>query len=138
MTLFNDAYNANPDAMIAALRTFGERAAAGQRKVTILGDMLELGDAGPHLHAELGRAVALGASAGSPALAVFVGPLSAHGAAACRSEKACEVLHVPDLSPDSITRVLGALRVGDAVLLKGSRGCRLELLLSSLQERMAA
>ena len=138
MTLFNDAYNANPDAMIAALRTFGERAAAGQRKVTILGDMLELGDAGPHLHAELGRAVALGASAGPPALAVFVGPLSAHGAAACRSEKACEVLHVPDLSPDSITRVLGALRVGDAVLLKGSRGCRLELLLSSLQERMAA
>ncbi|MBM4009554.1 MAG: UDP-N-acetylmuramoyl-tripeptide--D-alanyl-D-alanine ligase [Planctomycetes bacterium] len=138
MTLFNDAYNANPDAMIAALRTFGERAAAGQRKITILGDMLELGDAGPHLHAELGRAVAAGASGGPPALAVFVGPLSAHGAAACRSENTCDVLHVPDLSPDSITRVLGALRVGDAILLKGSRGCRLELLLNSLQERMAA
>lgn len=138
MTLFNDAYNANPDAMIAALRTFGERVTAAQRKVTILGDMLELGDAGPHLHAELGRAVAAGACGGPPALAVFVGSLSSHGAAACRSENACEVLHVPDLSPDSVTRVLGALRVGDAVLLKGSRGCRLELLLNSLQERMAA
>lgn len=138
MTLFNDAYNANPDAMIAALRTFGERVATGQRKVTILGDMLELGDAGPLLHAELGRAVAAGACGGPPALAVFVGPLSAHGAAACSSENACEVLHMPDLSPGSIARILSALRVGDAVLLKGSRGCRLELLLNSLQERMAA
>ncbi len=138
MTLFNDAYNATPDAMIAALRTFGERVATGQRKVTILGDMLELGDAGPLLHAELGRAVAAGACGGPPALAVFVGPLSAHGAAACSSENACEVLHMPDLSPGSIARILSALRVGDAVLLKGSRGCRLELLLNSLQERMAA
>lgn len=138
MTLFNDAYNANPDAMSAALRTFGERAPAGQRRVTILGDMLELGDAGPHLHAELGRAVAAGTCGGPPALAVFVGTLSAHGAAACRSENTCEVLHVPDLSPDSMTRILGALRAGDVVLLKGSRGCRLELLVNSLQERMAA
>ncbi|MEE8155792.1 MAG: UDP-N-acetylmuramoyl-tripeptide--D-alanyl-D-alanine ligase, partial [Phycisphaerales bacterium] len=43
MTIYNDAYNANPDSMIAALDTFAELTIDADRRVVILGDMLELG-----------------------------------------------------------------------------------------------
>ena len=47
MRVYNDAYNANPESMIAALETFLELEYGAQRRVLILGDMLELGKAGP-------------------------------------------------------------------------------------------
>lgn len=137
LTIFNDAYNANPDAVLAALATFAEFATTG-RRITVLGDMLELGEAGPSLHAEIGRAVARGVGGSPPDVAIFIGPLSAHSAQACSSAGTCKVVHVPDLSPDSIARVVGEFAAGDCILLKGSRGCALERLLAALQERLAA
>jgi len=138
VTIYNDAYNANPDAMVAALATFGELTAKASRRVTILGDMLELGESASLLHAELGRAVGGGAGGRAPDVAIFVGPLSAHAAHACADAQSCRVVHVPDLSPSSIATVVGELQPGDSVLLKGSRGTALERLLASLQERLAA
>ena len=72
--LINDAYNANPVSMKAALQHLVERA-GGRRTVAILGDMAELGDGAPELHAEVGRAadvdvlVAIGPLARNYALA---------------------------------------------------------------------
>ncbi|MSR29646.1 MAG: UDP-N-acetylmuramoyl-tripeptide--D-alanyl-D-alanine ligase [Phycisphaerales bacterium] len=138
LTIFNDAYNANPDAVMAALSAFAELAPTGARRVTVLGDMLELGAAGPALHEEIGRAVGTGVGGPPPDVAIFVGALSAHAAHACADRASCKVMHVPDLSAASVTAVIAELLPGDAVLLKGSRGIALERLLASLYERLAA
>lgn len=150
VSVFNDAYNANPDAVLASLRAFAEVAASAPRRVTVLGDMLELGDeaAVEQMHAEVGRA----AVASAPDVAVFVGTGSAHGAAAAR--KAVEevraeanfsgarsprtvVVHVPQLDDAGVAVIAQHLRAGDAVLLKGSRGSRMERLVAALESRLA-
>jgi UDP-N-acetylmuramyl pentapeptide synthase len=59
VAVYNDAYNANPDAVLAALRAFAELAGGAARRVTVLGDMLELGEESGALHAEVGRDVVL-------------------------------------------------------------------------------
>jgi UDP-N-acetylmuramoyl-tripeptide--D-alanyl-D-alanine ligase len=131
LTVVNDAYNANPDAVLASLRAFAELAADATRRVSVLGDMLELGDGAAAMHAEVGRA----AAASGAALAVFVGELSASGAEAARAAGGCEVLHVQALDDAGIATIAAALRPGDAVLLKGSRGSRMERLLQALKDR---
>jgi UDP-N-acetylmuramoyl-tripeptide--D-alanyl-D-alanine ligase len=131
LTVVNDAYNANPDAVLASLRAFAELAADATRRVSVLGDMLELGDGAAAMHAEVGRA----AAASGAALAVFVGELSASGAEAARAAGGCEVLHVQALDDAGIATIAAALRPRDAVLLKGSRGSRMERLLQALKDR---
>jgi UDP-N-acetylmuramoyl-tripeptide--D-alanyl-D-alanine ligase len=131
VSVFNDAYNANPDAVLAALRAFAELAAGASRRVTVLGDMLELGEESPALHAEVGR----GAVAAGAGLAVFVGEASAHGAAAARAAGGTDVLHVPALDPAGVAAIAAALRPGDVILLKGSRGSRMERLVEALAAR---
>lgn len=130
--LFNDAYNANPDAVRAALSAFSEVSVDAPRRVTILGDMLELGPASESLHAEIGAAVARGFAGGPPGLAVFVGTASAAGAQAFERACAAPCLHVPALDDAGAAAIVAALRPGDAILLKGSRGSAMERLLSSL------
>ncbi|WP_201613481.1 UDP-N-acetylmuramoyl-tripeptide--D-alanyl-D-alanine ligase [Gulosibacter hominis] len=61
ITVINDAYNANPDSMRAALRTLAQIAKPGQRTVAVLGEMSELGDLHVQEHDRLGElAVRLG------------------------------------------------------------------------------
>ena len=132
-TVFNDAYNANPDAVAAALGAFAEIASQAPRRVVVLGDMLELGADAPALHAETGRTVMRSFAGGPPDLAIFVGKLSVHAAVAAREARSGGVLHVPDLHPASMALVAEALEPGDAILLKGSRGSAMERLLGALQ-----
>lgn len=138
LTIYNDAYNANPDAVLAALSTFTELVPRGQRRVVVLGDMLELGEQAAQLHDEIGRAVARGVGGTPPDVAIFVGPLAAHAARACQSVGGCKVVQVAELNPIGVSRVVSEFMTGDAILLKGSRGAALERLLASLHERLAA
>lgn len=134
VAIYNDAYNANPDAVLASLRAFAELAAGAARRVTVLGDMLELGgpEAVAQMHAEVGRA----AAALRPAVAAFVGEGSAHGAqAAQQAGGAGVVVHVPALDEAGIATLAAHLQPGDAVLLKGSRGSRMERLVAALEAR---
>ncbi|MFO0962960.1 MAG: UDP-N-acetylmuramoyl-tripeptide--D-alanyl-D-alanine ligase [Phycisphaerales bacterium] len=137
LAVYNDAYNANPDAVQAALRAFAELGAGARRRVAVLGDMLELGDASAALHAEVARA----AVASGAGLLVFVGAESAHGAQEARrlvaEGGAPEILHVPALDDAGVARIAQALRPGDAILLKGSRGSRMERLVQALAARAA-
>src|SRR6266513_1135791 len=57
LTVLNDAYNANPASMDAALRALAHTPTQG-RRVAVLGDMLELGAVGPEAHAAVCRRVA--------------------------------------------------------------------------------
>jgi UDP-N-acetylmuramoyl-tripeptide--D-alanyl-D-alanine ligase len=130
VTVLDDCYNANPSSVRAALDTLAARETRG-RRVAVLGDMLELGAEGERLHAEAGRYVA---EAGVDALYTF-GPLSRHLHQAARAKglSRASARHYADL--DELSRDLAAtLAPGDTVLVKGSRGMRLERVQENLRE----
>jgi len=115
--LINDAWNANPVAMEAAIAHLRERA-DGRRTVAILGDMAELGPDAPRYHEEIGRA------AGTLALVIGVGELARGYDPDAWAPTAAEAV--------AVAREL--VRPGDAVLVKGSRSVGLEIVAEALSE----
>lgn len=128
-TLINDAYNANPDSMLAALRTLREVAPQGARKVAILGDMLELGDASTNAHAEIAHAIAREALADR---VITVGPAAAQIAARLQSTN-IETETTSTLDQDTANRTAKTIAPNDIVLLKASRSIRLEQIANAWQ-----
>jgi UDP-N-acetylmuramoyl-tripeptide--D-alanyl-D-alanine ligase len=132
IAVFNDAYNANPDSVLAAVRTFAELAPAGARRVVALGDMLELGDEGPALHAMVGQEMATAFAGGPPDLCIACGSLARHLAEALRAAApSARVETSADLAADA-PRLASLLRPGDALLVKGSRGSGMERLVAAI------
>jgi UDP-N-acetylmuramoyl-tripeptide--D-alanyl-D-alanine ligase len=107
--LINDAWNANPVAMRAALRHLRERA-GGRRTVAILGEMAELGADAAGYHEEIGR------EAQNVDVVIGVGELAR--------------LYDPDVwapdAPAALERARELVRPDDAILVKGSRSVGLE------------
>ncbi|MEX2178696.1 MAG: UDP-N-acetylmuramoyl-tripeptide--D-alanyl-D-alanine ligase [Gemmatimonadaceae bacterium] len=128
--LINDAYNSNPGSARAALELLahaGGAASAGRQRVAVLGTMLELGPTAPALHDEIARAAL---DAGIDVIAgvgEFALALERVGAPADRWVGAGDVDGVWD-------RLASRLRPGAIILLKGSRGVRLERLVPSVTE----
>jgi UDP-N-acetylmuramoyl-tripeptide--D-alanyl-D-alanine ligase len=119
--VINDAYNANPLSMRAALEHLTERA-NGRRRVAVLGDMAELGPDAPAYHREIGRALA---DAGIEEV-IAVGTLAAGYLEPGVNGDAAE-------SPEQAVELLAAvLRPGDVVLVKGSRAVGLEAIAQNL------
>ena len=124
-TLINDSYNSNPralDAMVDALM-----AMPAERHIVVAGEMLELGAAAAELHAECGRRMA------ERGVGVVVG---VRGSAKALVEAArtggVEAVFV-DGAEAAGAWLKDNVREGDAVLLKGSRGVRLERALGVLE-----
>jgi UDP-N-acetylmuramoyl-tripeptide--D-alanyl-D-alanine ligase len=110
----NDAYNANPLSMRAALLDLVERA-GGRRRVAILGEMAELGEESDRYHAEVAALLReLGIE-----LVVAVG-----GLAQAYLDRAADGVVVADAA--AVAEVLDLLRPGDAILVKASRAVGLE------------
>lgn len=131
--VLNDAYNANPEAMRASIAAFGESERSAPRRVTVLGDMLELGSNADRLHADLGAWLARAFDGRPPELAVFVGERSTAGARAFeQAAPDAHALLLPDPSAASAELLRAALRPGDALLFKASRSSAIERLLASL------
>jgi UDP-N-acetylmuramoyl-tripeptide--D-alanyl-D-alanine ligase len=122
-----DCYNANPQSMAAAAAAFLTTSPEG---VLVLGDMLELGPEGPALHAQVGAGLA---GQGQPALIVAVGPLAAHLAqgAVAAGVPADRVHTVADAAAAAVL-LRDARPAGAAILLKASRGVRLERVYTDL------
>lgn len=119
----NDAYNANPTSMRAALIDLAERA-AGRRRVAILGEMAELGAESTRYHAEIAALIqTLGIE-----LVVGVGEAARPFAAAAPGER----LWVADAA--GFDQVTGALRPGDVILVKASRAIGLEGIPTTIQK----
>jgi UDP-N-acetylmuramoyl-tripeptide--D-alanyl-D-alanine ligase len=130
--IIDESYNANPASMSAALGLLGQtRPKPSGRRIAVLGDMLELGADSGQLHAALAKDIAA-----APADLVFlcgpqmaalwqVIPARTRGAYA---EKSTE------LAPE----LMRNLRAGDVVLVKGSFGSRMSVIIDALKSREAA
>jgi len=129
--ILDDTYNANPVSMRAALETVAARRGTG-RLVAVLGDMLELGGIADDAHRELGRAVV---AAGADEL-VGVGRLALLAVEAAREAGIAEARHATTFE-DTVAHLLKRLVPGDTVLVKGSRGMRLERVVDALVARLA-
>ena len=130
VTVVNDAYNANPESMRAALAALAGLAAT--RRIAVLGGMAELGPDAVAEHERLGR----DAAAAGIDLIVAVGADAvgiADGATAAGRREGEESVHVPDRA--AARQLLGTLLLpGDVVLVKASRSYGLELLAADLLE----
>jgi UDP-N-acetylmuramoyl-tripeptide--D-alanyl-D-alanine ligase len=113
--LINDAWNANPVAMRAALAHLHERA-AGRRTVAILGDMAELGAEAPRFHEEIGREL------GSVDVVIGVG----------EHARGYNPAHWAATAADAVALARDLVQPGDAVLVKGSRAVGLEVVAEAL------
>jgi UDP-N-acetylmuramoyl-tripeptide--D-alanyl-D-alanine ligase len=129
-TVLDDCYNANPTSMSAALRMLIGSAGLSGRAFAILGDMLELGEDAAALHQAVGREAA---KSGISGLAV-VGSLGAEIAAGARDAgfPAGRMMTVSE-PEDAAQAVAGWSVPGDWVLVKASRGMRLERAVEALQ-----
>jgi len=130
VTLLLDYYNANPGSMDAGLDTL-ETWPQAKRRFAVLGDMLELGQAGPSYHASLGRR--LNRLDG----AALWGPLMAHAAADAGPGR---VTHYGNTPADRLRigeALASQLAEGDVVLIKGSRGSAMEEAARVLEERLS-
>jgi UDP-N-acetylmuramoyl-tripeptide--D-alanyl-D-alanine ligase len=128
-TILNDSYNSNPEALRSMIRTLAARPA--RRRILVAGEMLELGEQGPALHAACGRAAA---EAGLDLVAGVQGNAEHLAAAACTGGVAS--LFLPDA--EAAGHWLGQnLQPGDVVLVKGSRGVHLERAIEVVRNRIA-
>jgi UDP-N-acetylmuramoyl-tripeptide--D-alanyl-D-alanine ligase len=125
-TLINDAYNSNPGSARAAIELL-QHAGAGRQRVAILGTMLELGPQGPRLHDEIAR----------DALAAGIEIIAAIGEFASALARIApgdpRVITADDV--DALWSALSSRLAPDAIiLLKGSRGMRLERLVNPITD----
>jgi UDP-N-acetylmuramoyl-tripeptide--D-alanyl-D-alanine ligase len=127
-TVVNDCYNSNPralDYMVDALA--GMAPGTGGRRIVVAGEMLELGPAGEELHRACGRRIAergIDVLLGVRGLANFmVEAVRQCSATVLPSHPKAEFFETPDLAAEWLAR---EVRPGDVVLLKASRGVRLE------------
>ncbi len=121
----NDAYNANPTSMRAALRDLAERA-DGRRRVAILGEMAELGAESGRYHAEIGDLV------GELGIELVIGV----GEPAQAYLEHASGFVVADAT--AFDRIAPELRPGDAILVKASRSVGLEGIPALIQKHSRA
>ena len=125
VVVINDAYNASPDSMAAALKTLAQVTASGQRSVAVLGEMAELGEYSDEEHDRIGRlAVRLNVKK-----LVVVGHAARHIHNAAGLEGSWDGESVLVATADEAYDLLrDELREGDVVLVKSSGSAKLRFL----------
>jgi UDP-N-acetylmuramoyl-tripeptide--D-alanyl-D-alanine ligase len=129
VTIINDTYNANPDSVIAALRTLAAIESPG-KKIVVLADMRELGEQSEKQHRLMGQQVG---RLGFDHLLTF-------GEQARHLHEAARVRFKVHYDQKNVLAeyLLELLSAGDAVLVKGSRGMAMEDVVTFLRERLAS
>jgi UDP-N-acetylmuramoyl-tripeptide--D-alanyl-D-alanine ligase len=135
--IINDAYNANPESMRAALETLADVGAgrAGGRTFAVLGHMAELGAEGPAQHEEIGRLAARLGIDRLLAVGEVARPIIA--AAALEGSWRGEAAGVADVD-GAVSLLRGELRPGDVVLVKASRAASLERVAAAIADDAGA
>ena len=128
LKIIDDTYNANPASVRAALETLMEQPGSGAR-MAALGDMFELGDAAPDLHRQAGaEAARLGVS--------HLFSMGAHAGAMIEGAQGVQTVYTfqtetPQTLVDDVIRLA---KPGDVLLVKGSRGMRMERVIDALRQ----
>ena len=130
VTILNDSYNSNPEALRSMIRTLAARPAKG-RRILLAGEMLEMGEHGPVLHIDCGRAAA---EAGLDLVAAVQGNAEHLATAACAGGVPAVFLRDAETAGQWLAQ---NLRPGDVVLVKGSRGVHLERAIEAAVNRLA-
>ena len=122
ITIIDDTYNANPDSMKSAIDVLARSRAA--RRIAILGDMFELGENTAAQHREVGEHTAL----------MNIDEVICIGALAGEIAAGASGIHFPD--KESFIKVIDEyIAPGDLVLVKASRGMKMEEIVSELEEK---
>ena len=126
ITIFNDAYNANPDSIRAALATFDSMPKpSASTRIAILGSMLELGDASNTQHRQL-----VDELINYPSIDRFILVGDAYPSASSSDPK---IIHFPSCDKQSMQTIADSIKPASSALLKGSRGIALEQLIELIQ-----
>ncbi|WP_371371343.1 UDP-N-acetylmuramoyl-tripeptide--D-alanyl-D-alanine ligase [Sporomusa aerivorans] len=126
-TVINDVYNASPLSMAAALTTLS--ALATGRKIVVLGDMLELGDAAAEAHRRIGRQ----AAELRIDIVLTVGELAKYIADSAREHGVKNAFAYAE-HKSAIEALRSLMQPGDFILLKGSRGMKMENMLEAFKD----
>ncbi len=121
--LIDDCYNANPSSMKAALLTLTHLVRGKGRAIAVLGDMLELGPTELDLHRDVGR---FAAGAGLALLVCFGKRARAIGEGAIESGLKPDSVKWADDPAEALAQVKAFARPEDVILVKGSRGMKME------------
>ncbi len=123
--LIDDSYNSSPDSALAALNLLAD---LDGRRIAVLGDMLELGDAEFQAHRVVGRRVAEVADA-----LITVGRRArVIGREALGAGLSGAQVHMVDDAPESVGLLEELIRPGDVILIKGSLGMRMDRIVTAL------
>jgi UDP-N-acetylmuramoyl-tripeptide--D-alanyl-D-alanine ligase len=131
IVLIEDTYNANPLSVKAALVALDEMGGSGER-IVVLGDMLELGESSAELHREVGAFAAAHCDR-----LFLLGPESREIAAGARSAGMATTRVSSCASHDAAAQALiQSARPGDRILIKGSRGMKMEQITAELRRKI--
>ena len=130
LLLIDESYNANTASMGAALEVFSTMEAPGGRKIVVLGDMLELGEAGAAMHAGLADAVK---NSGAERVHLVGKSMAALAAALPRDLLASHHGSIEE----GLDVIMADLAYGDAVMVKGSNGVGLSRVVTEIKSRFA-
>lgn len=130
--IFNDAYNANPQSMIAALETFANFSTKG-KKIVILGDMLELGDKSVELHKKVGESFPTGID-----IIITFGQYAHYIAEHAKLNNKVKDTFLLNTFSDIVNKLVDIIGKNDKILLKGSRALKMEEIIYNLQRYYAS
>jgi UDP-N-acetylmuramoyl-tripeptide--D-alanyl-D-alanine ligase len=127
--IIDDSYNASPSSTIAALRLLAE--SGGERTIAVLGDMYELGEETVDGHRQVGKeAVALQIDC-----LCTVGQLAREIAkGAINAGMDSDLIYVYQEKTEAVSFLRSYLQKGDVVLIKGSRGMKMEEIVAAIQD----
>lgn len=126
-TIINDVYNANPESMIAAIETLDELADR-KRKVVVLGDMFELGKESKDLHLQVGEYLMEKAD-----VVVLAGEMMKNVFEQLKKKFAGNIYWFSN-SGETSKNIRNIIREDDIILVKGSRGMRMENVVEAIED----
>lgn len=130
-TLVDDSYNSSPLALLEMVSTIAA-SRESRRKIVVAGEMLELGESASNLHRDAGRRIA---QLGIDGLIGVRGLASEIVAGALEAGMSSDAAVFTNTAEEAAEELIGEIREGDLILVKGSRGVKTEIVVERLKQR---